>query len=147
MHTKFAQGLSLVGALLSAPVLAGGGHHHGEGHMQVALDGAVLDVNLVLPKADFGTIDPRGRQLLAAPSGQCVARAIQMLDTDLGDGHADITLAQTYDCAAPTSLSSIELSVFAWAPSLQEIELTYLSARHQVSQTVSDEQPAVLLGD
>lgn len=126
MQLSKSFGLSVLAAV-GLPALAAGGHQHGVGALEIALDGSQLVVSLTAPRADLGQdmplslVEVRGGDCTAgqvARSESAVEHEHEHKDHDHKDhdhdthdqssgGHSDVTWTQTFDCASSGQIQAM----------------------------------------
>ncbi len=132
---------------ICASAFAAGGHHHGEGQLEIALDGNRLDVNLVAPGADLAGVSTAGNSLLTIDQGGCTGFDVTASEVEVDHGHSDITLTQSFECTRPAAIGGIRVSLFDWAPSLEAVEVVYLSDDTTVATELTPATPVLALDD
>lgn len=171
MHSMLIAPLLVLLSALALPVHAGKAHVHGEGKLEVVMDVAkgrgTLSIRLELPldvavgferaphtekeKADLAAIEKLladGSLFVPAESAQCVSQPIVLsmprFDVKTGAEHADVDVTYTYHCAAPTSLKSINTTVFKYFKRLYRLEARRVGPDGQGASRLTPKQPALI---
>jgi hypothetical protein len=151
--------------LMAMPAHAGP-HEHGIGHLQVALDGRALAVELRLPAKDVVGFEraPRNdaerarideaRAALAnaalftpAAAAQCASKGADVTLPQFSgksggaDDHADFEAVHRFDCANAAALAALEHGVFKAFPKIKQLRAQALTARGQKQVILTHGKP------
>ena len=134
-----------------------GAHEHGHSQLNLAVEGTVVEMELVAPGLDvLGFEHPAttaeekaaveaGKSTLAAPlrlfvppaAAQCrvveAKVALELEEEHDADGHSEFTGRYTLDCADPGALTDITFAWFDRFPNAKEVAVTLVTAKGQTS--------------
>ena len=148
--------------LFAAPAQAGKAHVHGQGVLDVAIEGDTITLVLALPlevlvgferaprneaeRAALAAAEQRLREpaglFVPSAAAACSARAAEVDMPVLGAGeHADVVAQYRFACAAPAALKGIEAAVFAHFPRLHRLDTQRIGPRGQGGQRLTPRQP------
>lgn len=162
--------LALIATLaLSFNAHAAGGHHHGTGSVEAAIDGGQIRIALELPlesavgferapktdkeKAALADtaklLNDANAVFVPTPAAQCTVESSQVSipHTDGAaadkDGHADVDVTYVFRCANPAALKGVETTLFKHFKRLYRLEARRVGPTGQGSMRLSAKQPTL----
>jgi hypothetical protein len=173
-----AFGLGIMASPASSPAQHRelGAHEHGQGTLNVAVEGNRITMELEVPGADIvgfehaartrqqkAAVEKAKKQLLApqalfklsSTAGCTVGAASVELesgghdDTKKGehkDAHSEFHAQYTFDCQMPASLTSIEFDYFRAFAGAQRLNVNVITPKGQTKFEVSRRKPRIDLG-
>ncbi len=156
----------LVLAALSLPALAGKGHVHGEGSLEVVIEKGSLSLRLELPLDVAVGFEraPRNDQEKAAlaaaqrvladpalfsttPAAGCKAEPARIemprFDGNKPADHADIEASYEFRCATPAALKSVETTIFKSFKRLYRLEARRAGPAGQGAARLTPKNPVL----
>jgi|APFre7841882724_1041349.scaffolds.fasta_scaffold00272_15 hypothetical protein len=156
-----------VALALAAGGAAAGPHEHGVGHLQAAVDGRTLAIEVRLPAKDLvgferaprtdaerariedarrALADPRLFQpaaaakctIVGAPSASAPAFSGK---TGAADDHADFEATHRFECADSGALSALEHGVFKAFPRIKQLRVQAVGPKGQKQATLTHGKP------
>lgn len=162
--------LALIATLaLSFSAHAAGGHHHGTGSVEAAIDGGQIRIALELPlesavgferapktdkeKAALADtaklLNDANAVFVPTPAAQCKVESSQVsIPHTEGapadkDGHADVDATYVFRCANPAALKGVETTLFKHFKRLYRLEARRVGPTGQGSMRLSAKQPTL----
>lgn len=137
-----------------------GAHVHGQGELNLVLEGVSLQVELTVPAADITGFEhePRTAQqrtaladalaglqaqdLIEPDGGQCTHVSSHASTQQQGD-HADIQLTVRYACIHAASLQAVAVNAFSRFPAIQSLHAQWIANNSQGSARLTAEHNRV----
>lgn len=148
---------------------AHGAHQHGVGRLEVAVEGASLEIRLMSPLDNFLGFEraPRNERERAAAAALLKrlreAKGLFSLSAAAGctlagaeveapvleggrdqDGHADLSAEWRYTCAQPERLTGLRVNLFREFPRLRTLEVAVAGPRGQRGARLSARSPDLI---
>lgn len=154
----------ILAAVLAFPVMAQHKHVHGEGRLDVAIEGERLMLDLQLPmdaavgferpprndseKAALANAEKRLHDAATlwrpTPAAACTPEAASVEMPRLaGEGHVDITARYVFRCATPAALKGVETTLFVHFKRLYRLETQRVGPTGQGAQRLTPKRPAL----
>ena len=156
--------LLLTSALISLPVYAQKSHVHGEGKLDVSIDGGTITLNLELPldalvgferapkndkeKAALASaeklLNETSTLWIPTAAAKCTVHSTEVSMPKFTAGeHADVDAQYVFRCSAPTMLKSVDTTIFKQFKRLYRLETQRMGPVGQGAQRLTPKNPSI----
>ena len=142
----------------------GEAHVHGKGDLAATLDGTTLSVSFESPLASFASFehepktDEQREELNGVETAFMDVSKNVTVNAEAGCGitsrevgfrhsgdHGSVSMTYTFECAAPSALSSLSFTTFSAYPALESVDAVFLTDASQSAKTLTSQDNTIAL--